>query len=74
MTPKRRIYFVDHNIRTITWDDLRLPPTVKTRRNYQGRIIYFQSQPAMHLITDVSAMTDLRRSCMSGRRTSQAAR
>ncbi|KAN0132130.1 hypothetical protein V8E53_010049 [Lactarius tabidus] len=28
MTSTRRIYFVDHNTRTTTWDDLRLPSTV----------------------------------------------
>ncbi|KAI9434122.1 hypothetical protein BJY52DRAFT_1335551, partial [Lactarius psammicola] len=29
LTSTRRIYFVDHNTRTTTWDDLRLPSTVE---------------------------------------------
>jgi len=54
MTSTRRIYFGNHNTRTTTWDDPRLPSTVDAnasqyKRNYRN-IVYSRSQPAMRLI------------------------
>jgi len=48
---------VDHNTRTIAWDDLRLSSMVDAeaphyKRDYWRKIVYFRSQPAMRLIAD----------------------
>ncbi|KAI9453960.1 hypothetical protein BJY52DRAFT_1286352 [Lactarius psammicola] len=54
----RRIYYVDHNTRTTTWDDPRLPSTVDAddasqyKPDYRRKIVYFRSQPAIRPITN----------------------
>jgi E3 ubiquitin-protein ligase NEDD4 len=47
----RRVYFVDHNTKTTTWDDPRLPSLNESGpqhiRDFSQKLIYFRSQPAM---------------------------
>ena len=51
MTSSGRIYFVDHNTRTTTWDDPRMPSNDPSapqyKRDYRRKVVYFRSQPAM---------------------------
>lgn len=52
LTSNGRVYFVDHNTRTTTWDDPRLPGHVddnapQYKRDYRRKVIYFRSQPKM---------------------------
>jgi E3 ubiquitin-protein ligase NEDD4 len=52
LTSTARVYFVDHNMKTTIWDDLRLPSTLDAnvpqyKRDFRRRLIYFRSQPAM---------------------------
>ena len=52
LTSTARIYFVDHNTKTTTWDDPRLPSTLDAnvpqyKRDFRRKLIYFRSQPAM---------------------------
>ena len=51
MTSSERIYFVDHNTRTTSWDDPRMPSNDPTapqyKRDYRRKVVYFRSQPAM---------------------------
>ncbi|EJU05358.1 HECT-domain-containing protein [Dacryopinax primogenitus] len=52
LTASNRIYFVDHNTKTTTWDDPRLPSSVdkdtpKYKVDFRRKLIYFRSQPAM---------------------------
>lgn len=51
MTSSGRIYFVDHNTRTTSWDDPRLPSNDPTapqyKRDYRRKVVYFRSQPPM---------------------------
>jgi E3 ubiquitin-protein ligase NEDD4 len=66
MTSTRRIYFVDHNTRTTTWDDPRLPSTVDAdapqyKRDYRRKVVYFRSQPSMRLIADAKCDVRVRR-------------
>ncbi|KAI0030488.1 hypothetical protein K488DRAFT_54121, partial [Vararia minispora EC-137] len=66
MTSTRRIYFVDHNTRTTTWDDPRLPSSVDAdapqyKRDYRRKVIYFRSQPQLRLVTDAKAEVRVRR-------------
>lgn len=54
LTSTGRVYFVDHNTRTTTWDDPRLPSNLDSnapqyKRDYRRKVIYFRSQPAMNL-------------------------
>jgi E3 ubiquitin-protein ligase NEDD4 len=54
MTSTSRVYFVDHNTRTTTWEDPRLPsqPEVgapQYKRDYRRKVVYFRSQPGMRL-------------------------
>lgn len=54
LTSNSRVYFVDHNTRTTTWDDPRLPSNLDSnapqyKRDYRRKVIYFRSQPAMNL-------------------------
>ena len=50
---KKRVYFVDHNTRITTWDDPRLPSFNESApqymRDFNLKLIYFQSRPAMRL-------------------------
>ncbi len=52
LTSTARVYFVDHNTKTTTWDDPRLPPSLDAnvpqyKRDFRRKLIYFRSQPAM---------------------------
>ena len=51
MTSSGRIYFVDHNTRTTSWDDPRMPsddPTApQYKRDFRRKVVYFRSQPGM---------------------------
>ncbi|KAF8631033.1 hypothetical protein AX15_002644 [Amanita polypyramis BW_CC] len=56
LTSTGRIYFVDHNTRTTTWDDPRLPTDVgdnapQYKRDYRRKVVYFRSQPQMRGLT-----------------------
>ena len=55
LTSTGRIYFVDHNTRTTTWDDPRLPTDVgdnapQYKRDYRRKVVYFRSQPQMRVL------------------------
>jgi E3 ubiquitin-protein ligase NEDD4 len=57
LTSTGRIYFVDHNTRTTTWDDPRLPGHVddnapQYKRDYRRKVIYFRSQPQMRVLAN----------------------
>ena len=52
LTSTARVYFVDHNTKTTTWDDPRLPSTLDVnvpqyKRDFRRKLIYFRSQPSM---------------------------
>ncbi|EPQ58094.1 HECT-domain-containing protein [Gloeophyllum trabeum ATCC 11539] len=52
LTSTARVYFVDHNTKTTTWDDPRLPSTLDAnvpqyKRDFRRKLIYFRSQPSM---------------------------
>lgn len=52
LTSTARVYFVDHNTKTTTWDDPRMPSTLDAnvpqyKRDFRRKLIYFRSQPAM---------------------------
>ena len=52
LTNTARVYFVDHNTKTTTWDDPRLPSSLDTnvpqyKRDFRRKLIYFRSQPAL---------------------------
>ncbi|KAH8101291.1 ubiquitin-protein ligase [Cristinia sonorae] len=52
LNPNGRFYFVDHNTKTTTWDDPRLPSSLDAnvpqyKRDFRRKLIYFRSQPAM---------------------------
>ena len=66
MTSTRRIYFVDHNTRTTTWDDPRLPSAVDAdapqyKRDYRRKVVYFRGQPSMRLVADAKCDVRVRR-------------
>lgn len=47
-----RAYFVNHNTKTTTWDDPRVPSAPDTnvpqpKHDFQSKLIYFREQPAM---------------------------
>ncbi len=52
LTSTARVYFVDHNTKTTTWDDPRLPSSLDAnvpqyKRDFRRKLIYFRSQPGM---------------------------
>lgn len=52
VTDNGRVYFVDHNTQSTTWDDPRLPGSSdhgipKYRRDFQRKLSYFRSQPEL---------------------------
>ncbi|KAI0279868.1 hypothetical protein BGY98DRAFT_1095933 [Russula aff. rugulosa BPL654] len=52
LTSTARVYFVDHNSKTTTWDDPRLPSTLDAnvpqyKRDFRRKLIYIRSQPRM---------------------------
>ncbi|EDR13792.1 uncharacterized protein LACBIDRAFT_309180 [Laccaria bicolor S238N-H82] len=55
LTSTGRVYFVDHNTRTTSWDDPRLPTNVddnapQYKRDYRRKVVYFRSQPKMRIL------------------------
>ncbi|ESK90467.1 ubiquitin-protein ligase [Moniliophthora roreri MCA 2997] len=55
LTSTGRVYFVDHNTRTTSWDDPRLPSNVddnapQYKRDYRRKVVYFRSQPKMRAL------------------------
>lgn len=56
LTNTARVYFVDHNTKTTTWDDPRLPSSLdqnvpQYKRDFRRKLIYFRSQPALRITT-----------------------
>jgi E3 ubiquitin-protein ligase NEDD4 len=54
LTNTARVYFVDHNTKTTTWDDPRLPSSLEQnvpqyKRDFRRKLIYFRSQPALRI-------------------------
>ena len=54
LTRQGRVYFVDHNTRTTTWNDPRIPSSLdenvpKYKRDFRKKLIYLRSQPAMRV-------------------------
>ncbi|KAF2864076.1 E3 ubiquitin-protein ligase pub1 [Piedraia hortae CBS 480.64] len=54
LTHTARVYFVDHNTKTTTWDDPRLPSSLdqnvpQYKRDFRRKLIYFRSQPALRI-------------------------
>ncbi|KAJ2775205.1 NEDD4 E3 ubiquitin-protein ligase [Coemansia nantahalensis] len=52
LTAQGRVYFVDHNTKTTTWDDPRLPSNLDSnvpqyKRDFRRKLIYFRSQAAV---------------------------
>ncbi|CAO3592000.1 unnamed protein product [Absidia cylindrospora] len=52
LTSTGRVYFVDHNTKTTSWDDPRLPSSLdrnvpQYKRDFRRKLIYFRSQPAL---------------------------
>ncbi|OWB70163.1 hypothetical protein B5S33_g4444 [[Candida] boidinii] len=50
-----RVYFVDHNTKTTTWDDPRLPSSLDNdvpqyKRDFRRKLVYFRSQPALRIL------------------------
>lgn len=55
LTNTARVYFVDHNTKTTTWDDPRLPSSLdqnvpQYKRDFRRKVIYFRSQPAIRIL------------------------
>ena len=55
LTSTARVYFVDHNTKTTTWDDPRLPSSLdqnvpQYKRDFRRKLINFRSQPALRPI------------------------
>ena len=51
-TASGKVYFVDHNTKTTTWDDPRLPSSMDSnvpqyKQDFRRKLIYFRSQPEM---------------------------
>ena len=52
ITSTSRIYFVDHNTKTTSWEDPRVPSALgadvpQYTRDFRRKLIYFRSQPPM---------------------------
>lgn len=68
LTSTNRVYFVDHNTRTTTWDDPRVPTDLDSnapqyKRDYRRKLIYFRSQPSMQ-VKDGKCEINVRRNMM----------
>ncbi|PVU96062.1 hypothetical protein BB559_002515 [Furculomyces boomerangus] len=55
LTEHGRVYFVDHNTKTTTWDDPRLPSNLdqsvpQYKRDFRRKYVYFRSQAPMRPI------------------------
>jgi len=56
LTSTARVYFVDHNTKTTTWDDPRLPSSLdqnvpQYKRDFRRKLVYFRSQPALRILS-----------------------
>lgn len=56
LTNTARVYFVDHNTKTTTWDDPRLPSALdqnvpQYQRDFRRKLVYFRSQPALRIMS-----------------------
>ncbi|KAF3480290.1 E3 ubiquitin-protein ligase RSP5 [Arthroderma uncinatum] len=56
LTNTARVYFVDHNTKTTTWDDPRLPSSLdqgvpQYKRDFRRKLIYFRSQPGLRIMS-----------------------
>lgn len=63
-----RVYFVDHNTKTTTWDDPRLPSSLdqnvpQYKRDFRRKIVYFRSQPALRILPG-QCHIKVRRDCL----------
>ncbi|KAL8278008.1 hypothetical protein RQP46_009640 [Phenoliferia psychrophenolica] len=54
-TPGGKKYWVDHNTKTTTWDDPRMPSIGdggdQSKRDFRRKLVYFRSQPAQRVAT-----------------------
>lgn len=55
LTNTARVYFVDHNTKTTTWDDPRLPLSLdqnvpQYKRDFRRKVVYFRSQPGLRVL------------------------
>nr|ODN85521.1 E3 ubiquitin-protein ligase NEDD4 [Cryptococcus depauperatus CBS 7841] len=71
LTATARVYFVDHNTRTTTWDDPRLPSSLdqnvpQYKRDFRRKLIYFRSQPQMRANTGQCHMKVSRENIFEG--------
>ncbi|KAI3649535.1 hypothetical protein MP228_005167 [Amoeboaphelidium protococcarum] len=62
LTQTGKVYFVDHNTRTTTWDDPRLPSNVddnapQYKRDFRRKLVYLRAQPAMRTEPGVCNIT-----------------
>lgn len=56
LTNTARVYFVDHNTKTTTWDDPRLPSALdqnvpQYQRDFRRKLVYFRSQPSLRIMS-----------------------
>lgn len=63
-----RVYFVDHNTKTTTWDDPRLPSSLdqnvpQYKRDFRRKLVYFRSQPALRILPG-QCHIKVRRDCL----------
>lgn len=63
-----RVYFVDHNTKTTTWDDPRLPSSLdqnvpQYKRDFRRKLVYFRSQPALRILPG-QCHIKVRRECL----------
>ncbi|GJN88818.1 hypothetical protein Rhopal_001789-T1 [Rhodotorula paludigena] len=53
-TPSGRAYYVDHNTKTTSWDDPRIPSQSadgdQSKRAFRQKVIYFRSQPELRFV------------------------
>jgi E3 ubiquitin-protein ligase NEDD4 len=71
LTSTARVYFVDHNTKTTTWDDPRLPSSLdqnvpQYKRDFRRKLIYFRSQPALRSNTGQCHMKVSRENIFEG--------
>ncbi|CAI7106024.1 BEM_collapsed_G0016510.mRNA.1.CDS.1 [Saccharomyces cerevisiae] len=57
LTNTARVYFVDHNTKTTTWDDPRLPSSLdqnvpQYKRDFRRKVIYFGPSPLLEYCRD----------------------
>ncbi|KAG8832004.1 hypothetical protein FRC17_002223, partial [Serendipita sp. 399] len=67
LTPQGKVYFVDHNTRTTSWEDPRMPSLLgddvpQYKRDFRLKLINFRSQPDMKVLTPGFVNITVRRS------------